>query len=497
MKISINFTVVAAMVACAAASHAQTPTFGQKTYAGVYTYNHADLNNDGREDLIYHTQTGFAVELSDGPGSYGTPVDYNVPDSEPTATVSIDLNNDGKLDEIAYNSFAPGFYIYLNTGDGALSMKSTYAMANIQDMVVGDFNHDGYADLAVLTTGPGNGTTINVLFNNKAGGFTVGPTTVSPVFGQMTVGDFDGDGAADLAITGNGNESGATTYLYFGDNTGHFTAVNATTAHGVYYYLMDIDGDGKSDLVGVAGAPNSSGEPLDYKDVWVVYGNQFRNIIEASIPLNGYAVAWTWGASAPEKSPSVDVADFNGDGFRDFAIVEAENSDGSGDRTLAVYLGNDSRQWSTEVDVYTHYELDFGVAAIRATDALKPDLLVDTVATGGTTSAQFFINDTSGGYFGGCEYPDTAIGINVCSPTTYDSTSALFSASAAGQTTMRKVEVWVDGVKKYQEIAKHDYSHYGLMDGTVTLSSGTHDVTIIAAGYDNLEVKKSYTITVP
>jgi hypothetical protein len=112
MKISINFTVVAAMVACAAASHAQTPTFGQKTYAGVYTYNHADLNNDGREDLIYHTQTGFAVELSNGPGTYAAPVDYNVPDSEPTATVSIDLNNDGKLDEIAYNSFAPGF-IYI------------------------------------------------------------------------------------------------------------------------------------------------------------------------------------------------------------------------------------------------------------------------------------------------------------------------------------------------------------------------------------------------
>ncbi len=61
---------------------------------------------------------------------------------------------------------------------------------------------------------------------------------------------------------------------------------------------------------------------------------------------------------------------------------------------------------------------------------------------------------------------------------------------------MRKVEVWVDGVKVYQEIAKHDYSHYGLMDGTKTLSPGTHQVTIIAAGYDNLEVKKSYTIAV-
>jgi len=494
MKSSSIVAVVAAMVVCAA-SHAQSPTFGQKTYAGVYTYNHADLNNDGREDLIYHTTTGFAVELSNGPGTYAAPVNYNVPDKEPTATVSIDLNNDGKIDEIAYNSFAPGFYEYLNTGDGALSMQGTFAMANIQDMVVGDFNHDGYPDLAVVTTGPGNGSTINVLFNDKNGGFTAGPATVSPVFGQITEGDFDGDGAADLAITGNGNGA-VSTYLYFGDNTGHFTAVNATTGHQAYYYLMDIDGDGKSDLVGAAAGTASNGGPFDYQAVFVIYGNQFRNIIESSIPLTGYAVPWTWGASSPEKSPSVDVADFNGDGFRDFAIVEAANSDGSGDRTLAVKLANDSRQWNSEVNVYTHYELAFGVAAIRANDALKPDLLAEADTESGT-STQFFINDTSGGYFGGCEYPDTGIGIHVCSPTTYDSTSALFSASAAGQTTMRKLEVWVDGVKKYQEIAKHDYSHYGLMDGTVTLSPGTHDVTIIAAGYDNLEVKKSYTITVP
>src|ERR1700691_43425 len=106
MKTSSILTAVATLAVCAA-SHAQSPVFGQRTYAGIYTYNHADLNSDGREDLIYHTQTGFAVELSTGGASYAAPVSYNVPDSEPTATVSIDINNDGKLDEIAYNGFAP------------------------------------------------------------------------------------------------------------------------------------------------------------------------------------------------------------------------------------------------------------------------------------------------------------------------------------------------------------------------------------------------------
>jgi hypothetical protein len=487
MKISSITMAIAAMGLCATLP-AQGQVFGQRTYPGMYTYNHADLNNDGREDLIYHTQSGFAVTLSSGPGTYAAPVSYTVPDGDAAGTVSIDLNNDGKLDEIAFNSFAPGFYEYLNTGDGGLNLQSTYSLANIQDMVVGDFNHDGYADLAVLTTGPGNGGTLHVLFNNHEGGFTAGPTTVTSALGQVTVGDYDGDGAADLAVT-----SSQSTYLYFGDNTGNFTAVNATTAHHPLLYLMDINGDGKSDLVGVASAGTNGEFGIYYRDVWVLYGNPFRNIIEQDIPLNGYAVPWTWG-DVPEKSPSVDVADFNGDGFRDFAIVEAQNSDGTGTHTLAVKMG-ELNGWSSEVNVYSNSELDFGVAALRDSDALKPGLLVDTFANN-TQTAQFFINDTSGGYFGGCEFPNTAIGINVCSATSYSSTSALFSASAAGQTTVRKEEIWVDGVKKYQQTAKHDYSHYGLMEVTMTLSPGTHQVTIIAAGYDNLEVKKSYTVTV-
>lgn len=61
---------------------------------------------------------------------------------------------------------------------------------------------------------------------------------------------------------------------------------------------------------------------------------------------------------------------------------------------------------------------------------------------------------------------------------------------------MRKLEIWVDGTKKYEELAKHDFSHYGLMDTTLILPAGTHQVVIYAAGYDNLEEKKWYTVTV-
>jgi len=43
-----------------------------------YAYNHADLNNDGREDLIFHTQTGYFTTDGGDPGTssrvYGGPI---------------------------------------------------------------------------------------------------------------------------------------------------------------------------------------------------------------------------------------------------------------------------------------------------------------------------------------------------------------------------------------------------------------------------------------
>lgn len=486
MKLMQVTTVIAAALTCAV-TQGQTIAFGHRTYTATYTYTHADLNNDGREDLVYHTQTGFAVVLSTGDGTYAAPVSYNVPDNQGSGTVVLDMNNDGKPDIIAYNPFGNGFYEYLNQGGGMFKLQATYLLSNIQDIVVGDFNHDGYPDIAIATSGsPGN---LQVWFNNHALGFTRGPNNTVPAIEQLSVGDFDGDGKADIAATSTG-----ATYLYFGDNKGDFTIVNATTAHHPQAYLMDIDGDGKSDLVGVGVAGSNGQTDTFYRAIWVVYGNGSRTITESEIPTNGYTVAWTWG-SIPDKSPSVDVADFNGDSKQDFAVVEAQNSDGSGTRTLALKTGNGNRTWNPEMNIYSNSELDFGVAVIRAARDWKPDLMVDTFANNSQTG-QFFMNDTMGGYYGTCSLPNASQGIRVCSATTYSTTSAQFAVSAAAQTTMRKIEIWVDGVKRYEQLAKHDFSHYGTLNCTLTLTTGTHNVTIYAAGYDNLLEKKSYTITV-
>jgi hypothetical protein len=404
----------------------------------------------------------------------------------------MDINNDGYPDIFAWNG-GTQFYEYLNNKSGAFQLQATYATgSDVISMVAGDFNHDGYIDLAYVSTAAGGSAgTVHVYFNNHALGFGVGPVTPVAFAGQMAVGDFDGDGKADIFLQGGPNPVN----IYYGDNAGHFPAhVNAATAHSPFLFPMDIDGDGKTDLVGAGFSFNSSTHQNTYfKSIYVVYGTANRTVTETAIPLNGYPVPTVTGSGFNE--PVADQADFNGDGKADLVLVEATQVNGGGNRNLVVLTGKGNRAFNPETVIFTDStgSLDFTVQALHVNSDNKPDILADTFANNQPT-ANFFLNDTSA-WFGGCALPTGGTGIHLCSTTTYTSTSAAFSLSAVGIPLMHRMELWVDGVKKYQQFAR-DYSHYAFLDTTVSLSVGTHKVSVYAAGEDNSLQRKDYTITV-
>ena len=88
-------------------------------------------------------------------------------------------------------------------------------------MAVADFNGDGKADLAVTNAGS---NTVTILRSNGDvfGSFTqvANPTTVNTPSG-LAVGDFNGDGIPDLAVSNNG---GNTVTILLGKGDGTFTA---------------------------------------------------------------------------------------------------------------------------------------------------------------------------------------------------------------------------------------------------------------------------------
>jgi FG-GAP-like repeat len=477
---------------------AQTLTFGRRTYAGNTTYTHIDLNNDGREDLVYPTvgasgPSGFTVVLSNGNGTYAAPVFYAAPNSFAQNLALLDINNDGYPDLFTWNG-GNYFYEYLNNKSGGFRLQATYQLSSPPlALVIGDFNHDGYLDLAYLTPSSPQAQ-IHILFNNHALGFSTGPVTNTVSSGQMAVGDFDGDGKADIFMQGYGAANPST--IYYGDNAGHFAAhTNANTAHSPFLFPMDIDGDGKTDLVGAgSGIDLNTHQSFYYKDLFVIYGTANRTVTETAIPLQGYPVPTVTGSGFNE--PAADQADFNGDGKADLVLVEGTQANGGGStRNIVVLTGKGNRAFNSQQVLYTDNSggLDFNVQAIHANSDNKPDILADVFANNSPT-AIFFLNDTSA-WFGGCPLPASATGIHLCSPTTYTSTKAAFSLSATGVPLMHRMELWVDGAKKYQQFAR-DYSHAAFLDTTLTLSAGTHKVSVYAAGQDNSLQRKDYTITV-
>ncbi len=123
-------------------------------------------------------------------------------------------------------------------------------------MALGDFNGDGKPDLAVTNVGGG---TVSVLLNTTATGATVPSfaTQVTFLAGAdpiaVAVGDFNGDGKSDLVVADyntNGvavlldtTATGATTPIFAGLIT------FAAGMNPIAVAVGDFNGDGKPDLV--------------------------------------------------------------------------------------------------------------------------------------------------------------------------------------------------------------------------------------------------------
>jgi hypothetical protein len=138
-----------------------------------------------------------------GPYATQTPAGGN-----PTGVVIGDFNKDGNLDLAVADFIAQEVSVFLGNGDGTFQTAKTYAAgANPSSIVMADFNGDGNLDLATTSTpSPSNpGNLVTLLMGNGDGTFGapilfgVGSLAYSAV-----VGDFNGDGAPDIAVANGG-----------------------------------------------------------------------------------------------------------------------------------------------------------------------------------------------------------------------------------------------------------------------------------------------------
>jgi hypothetical protein len=227
--------------------------------SGVGGLQVADFDGDGALDLAVSTAdatSGSDVVVLRGHETGGIPDGTFAagPSSLIDATFSAsalraaDVNGDGKPDVIAtiYTSSDPDLAVGINQGDGSFVFATSEPGAG-DGMVIADFDGDGIRDIA------GTENAIWPTFKKGEGALGVGDgtfasrvTTMSIGFtGDAEVGDFDGDGALDLAArTVLAGERGG------GLGDGTFTlAIPADTEASLVTAVGDLNGDGVLDLV--------------------------------------------------------------------------------------------------------------------------------------------------------------------------------------------------------------------------------------------------------
>jgi hypothetical protein len=178
------------------------------------TLAEGDFNGDGNVDLAVGNLNNNTVGifLGKGDGTFQAQVTYPV-GSQPQGVQVGDFNGDGLEDLAVSNSGDGTVGILLGKGDGSFQPQVAYPVgATPVGLVIADFNGDGKQDISVGNTAQSS-LSQSILLGNGDGTFQPQLTFPTGNFPYgAAAGDFNGDGFPDLAIS-NFNDATATILL--------------------------------------------------------------------------------------------------------------------------------------------------------------------------------------------------------------------------------------------------------------------------------------------
>ena len=415
--------------------------------------------------------------ISDFGSSQSGPQQLTVTGTEPTITTLTD-QPDGNNFDFTASVFGFGFPVPtglvtfndltdgLNLGNVVLSGQGTSSFQPQQTFLVGneplgeavgDFNGDGFADLAVANQ-PDN--TISVLLGNGDGTFRPQQTYqvgAEPPF--IAVADFNGDGIPDLAVT-NFSDNTVGVLLGKGDGTFQPQQTFPVGAGPVGVATGDFNGDGLAD-VAVANINDNT--------VSVLLGNGDGTFQPAQPFMVGQA---PYGLA---------IADFNRDGIADIAV--ANYADG----TISMLLGKGDGTFQPQ-QTYAVGQNPYWVATGDFNQDGIPDL---AVANGGSGTVSVLLGTGDGIFQPQQTYPVGATPTSVVIadfngdgiPDLATANSGVNTVSVLlgkGDGSFQPQQTYVTDANPYA-VAAADFNGDGVPD-LAAPNSGTNTVSILLGG---------------
>ena len=257
----------------------------------------ADVNGDGRADLIYaykdqayHTHTyylGTAVQLANADGTFQPPqlINYytgaNNQYTTSSAVAVSDVNGDGKPDLVLVtesltldpttHQYTNSVQVALGNGQGGFAAPMNVVTADAPQglhygtqyaaVQIADMNSDGKPDLVVAGSDAQGALQVAIALGNGDGSFKA-PAKLS--YGSqfipgdgIAVADFNGDGKPDVLVTGLFGVTDTGISFGNGDGTVQSATIGSSVVPNLGIYLAvggavttaDFNGDGKPDVL--------------------------------------------------------------------------------------------------------------------------------------------------------------------------------------------------------------------------------------------------------
>jgi hypothetical protein len=356
----------------------------------------ADINNDKKLDIVAPDIYGDVFTFyGKGTGAFNNGPEYPLQAANNGGNFVValaDFNKDGTLDLLDTNASNTNT-VSLGRGDGSfqtsqLSAYNSTLVAN--NIATADFNGDGFPDTAQSLSGGANGM-IGINLGSSHGvlgaaSLVTASTCANNLVEWVAAGDVNGDGKADLVATmqdaafaGCQNNTVA---VMLGLGTGKFKPAayypTSSTAQEGGVYLVDMNGDGKLDIV----TGNADGSIS-------VLLNNGNGTFKTGTLNTSLSSIFIYGIS-------LTFADFNGDGKMDVAVTASANP------LAAVYVlpGNGNGTFGSPVQTpLPYYPTSLASGDINKDG--KMDVFVTTTSNGcsGASSGYAFLKGNGDGTF--------------------------------------------------------------------------------------------------